>query len=64
MSKILTKKEVAEKLQVSERTIDNLRKKQGLPYVMVGGLIRFTEKDINTWLQDQSTVDPFTTSTK
>ena len=62
MTKILTKKEVAEKLRVSERTIDNLRKNQGLPYATVGGLIRFTEEDINAWLQGQNTVDPCTTS--
>jgi DNA binding domain, excisionase family len=58
MKTTLTKDEVAKILRVSERTIDNLRKNQGLPYVTVGGLIRFTEEDINTWLRNQSTVDP------
>jgi len=64
MKDILTKEEVAKKLRVSERTIDNLRKNQGLPYATVGGLIRFTEEDIDAWLQDQSTVDPSTISTE
>ena len=64
MKTTLTKDEVAKILRVSERTIDNLRKNQGLPYATVGGLIRFTEEDINTWLRNQSTVDPCTTLAK
>ena len=64
MKDILTKEEVAKKLRVSERTIDNLRKDSGLPYATVGRQIRFLEEDINTWLRNQSTVDPSTISTE
>ena len=58
MGNILTKKEVAKKLRVSVRTIDNLRKNHGLPCVIMGGLIRFIEEEIDAWLRNQSTVDP------
>ena len=64
MKDILTKEEVAKKLRVSERTIDNLRKDSGLPYATVGRQIRFFEEDINTWLRNQSTVDPCSTLAK
>ena len=53
MSAILTKKELAELLKVSQRTIDNLRKNQGLPCAVVGRSIRFTEEGIDAWLQKQ-----------
>jgi len=57
MKTTLTKDEVAKILQVSERTIDNLRKNHGLPCISIGRLVRFTEDGINAWLQDQNTSD-------
>jgi excisionase family DNA binding protein len=50
---LLTRSEVAKKLRVCERTIDNLRKNKGLPYSNVGRSIRFIEDAINSWLQGQ-----------
>jgi len=47
---ILTKKELAELLKVTEKTIDNLRKK-GLPCFKVGNNIRFDKNKVLEWLQ-------------
>jgi len=54
MQSILTKKEVAQILKISERTVDSLRKHQGLPYASVGRSIRFDEAAIDAWLRSQS----------
>lgn len=48
--KILTKKELAEFLKVSEKTIDNLRK-NGLPFFRVGNNIRFDKEKVLNWLE-------------
>ena len=50
---ILTKSEVAEKLKICVRTIDNLRKSEGLPFAIIGRSIRFMEAAIDDWLQRQ-----------
>ncbi len=60
MNEILTKKEIAKKLKISERTIDNLRRSQGLPFAVVGRSIRFDEAAIDDWFrkrQDQNLSD-------
>jgi excisionase family DNA binding protein len=44
-----TTKEVAKHLRVSLKTVFNLRKK-GLPYVQLGGAIRFAPHEIATYL--------------
>lgn len=51
MAALLTKKEVAEKMKVSERTIDNFRKFQSLPFIKAGRSIRFSEAAIDGWLE-------------
>lgn len=49
----VTKKQLAEKLQVSELTIDRMRKK-GMPWQRVGvKIIRFDINEVNQWLQKQ-----------
>jgi excisionase family DNA binding protein len=44
-----TTKEVAQHLRVSLKTVFNLRKK-GLPYVQLGGAVRFVPHEIATYL--------------
>jgi len=43
---LLTKKEVAKCLSCSVRNVDTLRKTAGLPYVLMGRLVRFRPSDI------------------
>ena len=47
---VLTKPQAAEYLQVSERTIDNLRSARVLPYCRVGGSVRFRRSDLDNYL--------------
>jgi predicted DNA-binding transcriptional regulator AlpA len=48
-SKLWTTKEVAHFLDVSPKTVFNLRKK-GLPCVYLGGAVRFVPNEISTYL--------------
>lgn len=50
---ILTKKELADLLKVTERLIDKLRE-QGLPYFNVGKNIRFNKEKVLTWLEENN----------
>jgi len=48
-SDLWTTKEVAKYLQVSLKTVFNLRKR-GLPYVQLGGAVRFVPQEIKDYL--------------
>lgn len=56
MKELLTAKELAERLQCSERTIHSWRAK-GLPAIkiQVGRLVRFDVEAVERWLQSQQT---------
>ena len=54
-SGILTIKEVAEYLKVTERTIYRLAAAKKIPAFKVGGTWRFRTADIDGWIADQST---------
>jgi len=51
---ILTVKQVAEYLKVTERTIYRLAAAKKLPAFKVGGTWRFSRADIDTWIKQQS----------
>lgn len=56
MSRLLTIKEVAEKLSCSVRHVRRLRD-LGLPYVQIGfdrGALRFKEEDVEAWISSQT----------
>ena len=53
-SEILTIKEVAEYLKVTERTIYRLAAAKGIPCFKVGGTWRFRQTDIDAWIAAQS----------
>lgn len=53
-SEILTIKEVAEYLKVTERTIYRLAAAKKMPAFKVGGMWRFRATDIDGWIADQS----------
>ncbi len=50
---ILTLKEVAGYLKVTEKTIYRLLTDNKLPAFKVGGSWRFKKADMNTWIQQQ-----------
>lgn len=53
-SKILTIKDVAEYLKVTERTIYRLAAAKKIPAFKVGGAWRFRAADIDGWIADQT----------
>ena len=52
---ILTLKELAEYLKLTEKTAYRLAAEGKLPGFKVGGSWRFTRKDIQAWIQKQKT---------
>ena len=54
---ILTLKELAEYLKVTERTIYRLAGAKKIPAFKVGGTWRFSRADIDAWIKRQSS-DP------
>lgn len=50
---LLDKKETAARLKVCTRTVDYWRKKKSLPYVKVGGSIRFLPADIEGFINSR-----------
>lgn len=55
---ILTIKEVAGYLKVTERTIYRLAAAKQIPAFKVGGSWRFSRADIDDWIKQQSALDP------
>lgn len=51
---ILTIKQVAEYLKVTERTIYRLAAAKKIPAFKVGGMWRFSLADIDNWIKQQS----------
>lgn len=51
---ILTIKQVADYLKVTERTIYRLAAAKKIPAFKVGGTWRFSKTEINQWIQQQS----------
>ncbi|MCA0175249.1 MAG: helix-turn-helix domain-containing protein [Proteobacteria bacterium] len=55
---ILTIKEVADYLKVTERTIYRLAGAKKIPAFKVGGTWRFSRSDIESWIKRQSVSSP------
>jgi len=53
-SEILTIKQVADYLKVTERTIYRLAAAKQIPAFKVGGSWRFSRVDIDSWIKQQS----------
>jgi len=49
----LTKKDVAQMLQVTERTVDNYMDRGFLPYFKLGRTVRFRLKDIEAHIEEK-----------
>lgn len=50
MVRLLTPEELAEYLGISVHTIYQMTSKRRIPYIKVGRLIRFSESEIQQWL--------------
>jgi excisionase family DNA binding protein len=48
--KMMNKKEIAEELAVSEKTITRWMKDRKIPYSNINGIIRFDPEKIKMWL--------------
>lgn len=56
MTKLLNKKEAAQYLGVSQRTLDYFRQRENLPSHVIGGkLVRFVERELEQWALGRST---------
>ncbi|MCD6143596.1 helix-turn-helix domain-containing protein [Thermococcus sp.] len=53
MEKLLTLREVSEKLQISENTLYKLARKGEIPGIKIGNQWRFKVQDIEKWLEEQ-----------
>jgi excisionase family DNA binding protein len=53
LTRLLTTSEVAELLHVHPKTVARLRKCEGLPFLRVGGRIRFDAIQVARWLSDR-----------
>ena len=51
MSKLITRQELAELLQLHVRTLDRYRREGRLSYVRLRGAIRFAAEDVQTFLK-------------
>lgn len=50
---LLDKEALAELFKCSKRQIDYLRERRNLPYVKLGGLVRFDLDCVKAWLKNQ-----------
>jgi excisionase family DNA binding protein len=53
IERMISQKELREKIGVHQTTIERWRK-DGLPFVRVGKLVRFKESEVNKWIKDQN----------
>ncbi len=51
MAKLMTRREAAEYLRVTQRTIDRLRERRLLPSAKVAGVVRILQEDIESYLR-------------
>lgn len=49
MKNLLNKREAAERLQISVRTLDSLRQRGNLPAHTIGNQVRFDETELERW---------------
>lgn len=46
-----TQQEVAERLAVTTQTLARWRKAEGMPYIKIGGVIRYRLNDVEQWIE-------------
>lgn len=51
---LLTRGEVAKLMQCTERKVDLMRQKEGLPFIKIGGLVRIDKETLLQWLKSKT----------
>jgi excisionase family DNA binding protein len=51
---MMTAKEVANKIHVSQATVSRWVKGRKIPYYLLNGIVRFDEKEVDSWLKNKS----------
>lgn len=54
LKEMLTQRDLARILKVSKQTIFNYRKRFGLPYHVVGNIVRFSPDEVMEWWKRQT----------
>lgn len=54
IERLITKREAANILGVSTRTIENYVYERKIPFLRIGGLTKFRESDLERWLNHKS----------
>ena len=52
--RLLTAKEVAERLMISVKTVYSLTQRQLIPYVKIESSVRFPEEELIAWLEERA----------
>lgn len=55
---LLTEAEAADRLRLSQRTLRKARQDGQLRYVLIGRAVRYTEQDLETFIDSLRTVQP------
>jgi excisionase family DNA binding protein len=50
-AELLTKRDVAQQAKVCARTVDNWMIDHGLPYIKLGGAVRFLQSDVENFIE-------------
>lgn len=54
MNELVTKEQLLEKLNVSKGKLDSMIKNEQIPFIRMGKVIRFDEKDVVEYLKKQN----------
>lgn len=50
MTKLLSRKEAAQRLDIALVTFDRIYKKIGVPYIVIGHSVKVPEKELEAWI--------------
>lgn len=53
MKQLLTAEDVAKILQVNTQTVYQLKARHQIPFVKIGGAVRFDEEQIQEWIESK-----------
>lgn len=51
MTVLLSRNEAAKRLGISLPTFDRIYKKEGIPYIQIGGSIKVPENELEAWVE-------------